>query len=110
MIHLHQNIMRTTLTLDQAVAERVRQRMNSEGGTLKSVINDALREGLRVLEHGKPSPPKFVVKPHAFGLRPGIDPDKIGQYADDLEDEEILAKMCSDSNDSTDSSPGGSAR
>lgn len=85
--------MRTTLTIEPAIGERIRRRMRETDLTLKSVINEALREGLRVLETGRRMPPKFVVEPHDFGLRPGIDPDRIEQFADDLDDAEITAKL-----------------
>lgn len=85
--------MRTTLTLEPAVAERIGRRMKAEGESMKSVVNEALREGLRVLEQRKDSKPfKFVVKPHSFGLLPGINPDKLGQFLDELDVEEYLEK------------------
>jgi hypothetical protein len=44
---------------------------------MKDVINEALRIGLNAPQ-STPSK-RFVVKPHALGLRPGIDPDKLNQ-------------------------------
>jgi len=38
--------MRTTLTLDPDVAERLRQRVRRTGQGLKTVVNEALRLGL----------------------------------------------------------------
>jgi hypothetical protein len=86
--------MRTTLTIEPAIAERIRKRMAAKDLSLKQVINDALREGLRALEaeHDKKRP-KFKVEPHSFKFLPGIDLNKIGQFADELEDEEIVRKM-----------------
>jgi hypothetical protein len=61
---------------------------------MKEVVNEALREGLKVIEKASSKPaPKFVVKPHRFGVRPGIDLDTIGKLADELEDEHIVAKL-----------------
>ena len=37
--------------------------------------------------------PRFTVVPHAFGLRPGVDPDRLNQLVDELEVEE-LAALC----------------
>ena len=86
--------MRTTLTLEPAVAREIRKRMSAERMTMKSVINDALREGLKVLASEREKKDfRFKVKPHDFGFRPGIDLNKLNQFADDLEDEERMAKM-----------------
>ena len=45
--------MRTTLTLEPGVAERVGRRMKAEGASMKTIVNEALREGLHVLETTK---------------------------------------------------------
>jgi len=76
--------MRTTLTLDPDVAERVRQQMRRTGKGLKAVVNEALRLGLG-LAGKRVSPPRFRVQPHSFGFRPGIDLDRLNQLIDDLE-------------------------
>lgn len=82
--------MRTTLSLEPDVAERLKRRMASEKATLKQVVNDALRRGLSV-ETPKPSKPFHVVA-HSFGFRPGIDIHKLNQLADDLETQAMAAK------------------
>ncbi|MBM3788791.1 MAG: hypothetical protein FJW35_00405 [Acidobacteria bacterium] len=76
--------MRTTLTLEPDVAQRVRQQMRRTGKGLKAVVNEALRLGLGIRE--KPMrPPRFKVQAHAFGFRPGIDLDRLNQLVDELE-------------------------
>jgi hypothetical protein len=51
-----------------------------------------LRRGLSL--GGKPAqPPKFAVRPHAFGLKPGIDLDRVNQLADEVESEETARKL-----------------
>lgn len=76
--------MRTTLTLERDVAETLKKEMRRTGQGLKAIINDALRRGLRIA--GKPPrSPRFEVRPHAFGVRPGIDLDRINQLVDELE-------------------------
>ena len=85
--------MRTTLTIEPAVARRLRGVMEQRQQTLKAVVNEALREGLEAMMKSETQKRKpFVVVPHDFGFLPGIDLNKIGQYADSLEDEEIVAK------------------
>lgn len=84
--------MRTTLTLDRDVAERLEKEMRRTGRGLKATINDALRRGLRM--GGKPPrPPRFEVRPHAFGVKPGIDLDRMNQLVDELEAEEAARKI-----------------
>jgi hypothetical protein len=41
----------------------------------------------------QPSPPPFVVEPHSFEFKPGIDTNKLNQLLDDLDAEEFLRKM-----------------
>ena len=79
--------MRTTLTLDQDVAERLRQEMRRSGKSMKASVNEALRRGLG-LGGRPPRVPRFAVEPHAFGFKPGIDLDRLNQLADELEAEE----------------------
>jgi hypothetical protein len=79
---------RTTLTLDPDVAERLRQEMRRSGHTLKRSVNEALRRGLG-LGGRLPSAPRFVVEPHAFGFSPGVDLDRLNQLADELEAGEV---------------------
>ncbi len=84
--------MRTTLTLEPDVAERLRQEIRRTGKGLKAVVNEALRRGLGAA--GKPSrPPRFEVKAHPFGVRPGFDLDRMNQLADELEVAEVARKL-----------------
>ncbi|MFW6200618.1 MAG: DUF2191 domain-containing protein [Gemmatimonadota bacterium] len=43
--------MRTTLTLDEDVAIKIEEARERRNATLKEVVNEALRVGLRELEH-----------------------------------------------------------
>lgn len=89
---LHYAPVRTTLTLDPDVAERLRQEMRRMGKGLKAAVDDALRLGLGMT--GKSiEPGAFEVKAHAFGFRPGIDLDRLDQLADGLEVEERARKL-----------------
>ena len=84
--------MRTTLTLDRDVAEGLEKEMRRTGRGLKATVNEALRRGLR-LSGKSPRPPRFEVRPHAFGVRPGIDLDRMNQLADELEAAEAARKI-----------------
>ncbi|MBI4263731.1 MAG: antitoxin [Acidobacteria bacterium] len=83
--------MRTTLTLDRDVADALSKEIRRTGKGLKTVVNEALRRGLRLAR--APRPPRFEVQPHDFGIRPGIDLDRMNQLVDELEAEETARKL-----------------
>jgi hypothetical protein len=83
--------MRTTLTLEPDVALKLKRRMAAKKLTLKAAVNQALRAGLAVED--APARVPFRVIPHSFGFKPGIDLDKLGQLADQLEAEEFARKL-----------------
>lgn len=73
--------------------EYLQREMRRIGKGLKAILKEALRGGL--LNVGKPvRPPRFVVQPHAFGFKPGIDLDRMNQLVDELEAEEAARKLC----------------
>ena len=84
--------MRTTLTLDPDVAERINGEVRRTGRSLKSVVNDAIRLGLGLATRRRRGP-RYKVEPHPLGLRPGIDPDRLNQLADELEVEETVRRL-----------------
>ena len=81
--------MRTTLTLDPDVAERLRQETASGGASMKQVVNERLRIGFGIRPERKR--PRFQVVPHRSSYRPGVDPMKLNQLADELEVEAARA-------------------
>ena len=84
--------MRTTLTLEPDIADRVSREMRRTGKGMKQVVNEALRSGLGLT--GRPTAPRpFKVHPHAFGFKPGIDLDRMNQLVDELEAEEVVRKL-----------------
>lgn len=84
--------MRTTLTLNPDVAARVKSEMRRTGKTLKAVVNDALACGLG-LGGRTPRRPRFEVRPHAFGFKPGVDLDRLNQLVDELDAEAAARKL-----------------
>ena len=80
--------MRTTLTIEPDVAQRIRRRMAQSRLSLKRVVNDALRAGLAGPE--KKTEAKFAVEPHPCKFKAGIDLDKLNQLVDELEAESTL--------------------
>ena len=83
--------MRTTLTLDDDLADALKERARLLEKPLKQVINDTLRRGL------SPAPQEeravFEVKPICSGLRPGIDPLKLNQLYGELETADFLSEQ-----------------
>ena len=77
---------RTTLTLDDDLAGLLKQRARELGIPFKEAVNRTIRAGLGEAVAARRGPaPKTI--PHSFGFRPGIDVDKLGQLADELEAE-----------------------
>jgi ActR/RegA family two-component response regulator len=74
---------RTTLTLDDDVAARLRAKARSTARPFKSVVNETLRAGLDT--QAAESPALFVVVPHDLGTRPGIELDSIEDLLDQIE-------------------------
>jgi hypothetical protein len=76
--------MRTTLTLDKDVAEQAKKLVARLGKPFKQVVNEALRAGLRQLQQPPKNKP-YRTKPHAMGVRPGINLDNIGELLAQVE-------------------------
>ena len=82
--------MRTTLTIEPDVAERLNQELANGDATLKQVVNERLRLGFG-LKRSKGKRP-YKVKAHHSAYRPGVDRKKLNQLVDELEAEAVLAK------------------
>lgn len=83
--------MRTTLTLDDDVANYLKEQSRLLDKPFKQVVNDTLRRGMSS-NPASTEKRKFKVRPIRSGLKPGIDPTKLNQYLDDLDIEEFLRK------------------
>jgi hypothetical protein len=82
--------MRTTLTLDDDLAGLLKQRAQELGVPFKEAVNRTIRAGLGEAGLRQRAAPKTI--PHSFGFRPGVDIDKLGQLADELEAEAFAEK------------------
>jgi hypothetical protein len=80
--------MRTTVTLDEDVAQQIRRVMSERGAGFKETVNELLRRGLRAHEHVE----AYVAPTFALGVRPGIDLDHALRLAAELEDAEFVRK------------------
>lgn len=81
--------MRTTVTLEPDVAARLKERAREQGLSFKEVLDRTLRDGLGGVTERTP----FVQRTASLGLRPGIDLDRAGRLADELEDTERARKL-----------------
>lgn len=83
--------MRTTLTLDPDIADRLKQEAALGKRSFKVIVNDALRTGLAMEAPRRTQ--RFRVKPHSSQLLPGIDPTRLNQLLDELEVDGFMAKQ-----------------
>ena len=76
--------MRTTLTLDDDVAAKLKSESRKTGRPFRETVNARLRAGLSVGQQGTLAKP-FRVTPRDMGLRPGISIDKVSALLDEVE-------------------------
>ena len=75
--------MRTTLSLDDDIANLLNKEIRRSGVSFKQAVNHYLRLGLTAAK--QPAKKKFVVKPLAMGLPPGLSYDNVGELLEALE-------------------------
>ena len=75
--------MRTTLTIDNDLAQKLKDKAHLEHRSFKSVVNEAIQRGLDISDGSKPKR-KFKVVPVQCGFRRGIDTGKLNRLVDDL--------------------------
>jgi hypothetical protein len=78
---------RTTLTLDDDVAAKLKAESLKTGRPFRDTVNACLRAGLSVRKQSGAAP-AFRVKARDMGMRPGIDIDKVSTLLDELEGSE----------------------
>jgi hypothetical protein len=76
--------MRTTLTLDDAVAARVKDEMRRSGASFKDTVERLLRLGLEAA-HQQPRLPPFQVRPQPLQPRVHLDYDNVGELLEQAE-------------------------
>jgi len=83
--------MRTTLTLDDDLAGLLKRRARELGIPFEEAVNRTIRAGLGEATAPRRHPAPKTIS-HSFGFRPGINLDKLGQLADELEAEAFAEK------------------
>lgn len=85
--------MRTTLTIDDHIAQQLKAIAHENDTSFKQVVNETLRRGLAAAHYGDPAPP-YRLKPVSLGEpSPGYNLDKALALAEHLEDDALVAKM-----------------
>ena len=87
----HDVLMRTTLILDEDVADFLKGQSRLQDKSFEQVVNDVLRRGMAAGSR-EPEPPRFRVVPNRGGLVPGSDPQKLNQLNDELEADDFAAE------------------
>ena len=80
--------MRTTLTLDDDIADSLKELARLLNKPFKQVVNDALRRGISP-SIGEAPAPEYRVVPNRSGLTYGVDPLKLNQLNDQIEAEDF---------------------
>lgn len=75
--------MRTTLSIDDDVANLLNEEIRRSGSSLKKAVNHYLRQGLMAPK--QQTRRRFVVTPRTMGLPPGLSYDNIGELIEHLE-------------------------
>jgi hypothetical protein len=75
---------RTTLTLDEDVAEKLKAEARRAGKPVKQVVNEALRRGLALRREARSIKP-FRVRVKDMGVYPGTNYDNIGGLLEQVE-------------------------
>jgi hypothetical protein len=85
MSHSYHQSMRTTMTLDDDVAAKLRAEARRSGRPFREVVNDMIRRGLMSKQQKSPAGPFRVFARDLGRLRPGYNLDNIGDLLERLE-------------------------
>ncbi len=75
--------MRTTITLDEDVAAKLKAQVRKTGASFKEVVNETLRKGLFSRQVAVEP---FEVEAKPLGLRPGLNYDSFASLLEEIED------------------------
>jgi len=89
----HDACMRTTLTLDDDVAAKLKNYARRQRVSFKEAVNTVLRRGFTAPVARRAEAPAFRVDVFNSPFRPGVDPLRLNQLCDDLEAEEAAVRM-----------------
>ena len=78
--------MKTTMIIEQDVADTLKERAQAQNKSFERVVNEALRRDVLNGVVGERPRPEYRVKPIHSGFAPGADPRNPKKF---LEDEEV---------------------
>ena len=81
---MHQDAMRTTVTIDDDLAAALKRSAQRSGKSFKAIVNEAIRRGLSTGEKPPSRRDRFRVLSAKRGFLPRVDPLKLNQLVDDL--------------------------
>lgn len=79
--------MRTTITLDDNLLLTLKKKAVEYNIPFKTIVNQTLQRGLEVMEATPILEQKYKTQGRSLKARPGYDLNKLGQLADEMEDE-----------------------
>ena len=89
----HDVYMRTTLTLDDAIAEKLKQLAHRRQESFKETVNRILLRGLHAQELGEERKEPYRVMTFESSFRPGVDIARLNQLSDELETDNDIEKL-----------------
>jgi hypothetical protein len=84
-IRHHDVGVRTTLTLDDDLAARLKKLAQRKGISFKEALNSVLRRGLSAPEPSDRRPKRFRVRTFRSPFQPGVDPLRLNQLSDEID-------------------------
>ena len=92
--------MKTTLTLDNDVADYLKEQCRIQEKPLERVVNETLRHGMKTSAPPESSgdgaknskPPPFKVVPNNSGFAPGVDPLRLKDILAEMDIEDYFRK------------------
>lgn len=77
--------MRTTITLDDDTAAKLKAEMRRTGKPMKEALNDALRRGFAQKRQPTQAPPFRIQARDLGALKPGLSLDNVGELLEQIE-------------------------
>jgi hypothetical protein len=84
--------MRTTLTLDDDVATKLKDFARRKNVSFKEAVNSVLRRGLVAPDARRTRAQRFRAEVFNRPFRTGVDPLRLNQLSDDLETDDAAAR------------------
>lgn len=76
--------MRTTLTLDDELADKLKLEAARSGRSFRETVNDSIRLGLKAARATRELPP-FKVRPRDLKPKPGVDFENVSALLEEAE-------------------------